>query len=76
MSGIGFAYCLEPLVRNYLDTGALEAVLPDWASEGPSLTMYYPSRRQIPPGLGRLIDLIREDQGLTRLVVAEEAVLL
>ncbi|MGH6773466.1 LysR family transcriptional regulator [Brucella tritici] len=73
LSGIGFAYCLEPLVQNYLDTGALEAVLPDWASEGPPLTMYYPSRRQVPSGLRRLIDIIREDQGLTKLVVAEEA---
>ncbi|PWU72131.1 LysR family transcriptional regulator [Ochrobactrum sp. POC9] len=73
LGGIGFAYCLEPLVQNYLDTGALKAVLPDWASEGPPLTMYYPSRRQVPSGLRRLIDIIREDQGLTKLVVAEEA---
>ena len=72
LGGIGFAYCLEPLVKNYLDAGALEAVLPDWASEGPPLTMYYPSRRQVPSGLRRLIDLIREDQGLAKLVVAEE----
>ncbi|MFQ0815888.1 LysR family transcriptional regulator [Brucella anthropi] len=72
LGGIGFAYCLEPLVQKYIDAGALEAVLPDWASEGPPLTMYYPSRRQVPAGLRRLIDLIREEQGLTKLVVAEE----
>ncbi|NKW79644.1 LysR family transcriptional regulator [Ochrobactrum pecoris] len=73
LGSVGFAYCLEPLVQKYIAKGALEAVLPDWASEGPPLTMYYPSRRQVPAGLRRLIDLIREEQGLTKLVVTEEA---
>lgn len=65
--GIGFAYCLEALVRHDIEAGRLEIVLPEWASEGPPFTIYYPSRRQLPVGLRRLIDLIREEQGLSRL---------
>ncbi|SNY92256.1 transcriptional regulator, LysR family [Cohaesibacter sp. ES.047] len=67
LEGIGFAYCLESRVRNEVATGRLELVMPDWASEGPPFTIYYPSRRQVPPGLHALIDLIREDHGLARL---------
>lgn len=67
LRGIGFAYCLERRVRQEIEAGALEIVLPDWASEGPPFTMYYPSRRQVPPGLRQLVDIIREDQGLPRL---------
>ncbi|MDG4718017.1 MULTISPECIES: LysR family transcriptional regulator [Thalassospira] len=66
--GVGFAYCLELLARSEVDQGTLEIVLPEWASEGPPFTIYYPSRRQVPPGLHELIDIIREDQGLPRLV--------
>jgi len=34
--------------------------MPQWASDGPPFTIYYPSRRQTPPGLRQLIDTIRE----------------
>ncbi|WP_373237171.1 LysR family transcriptional regulator [Cohaesibacter celericrescens] len=70
LSGIGFAYCLEHRVRQEVKQGKLEIVLADWASEGPPFTIYYPSRRQVPSGLHELIDLIREDQGLTRLATS------
>ena len=68
LQGLGFAYCLENRVRDELAEGRLELVMPEWRSEGPPFTIYYPSRRQVPPGLHELIDLIREDHGLTRLV--------
>ncbi|WP_088342742.1 MULTISPECIES: LysR family transcriptional regulator [Rhodomicrobium] len=64
---VGFAYCLERRVSGELASGALELVLPEWASEGPPFTLYYPSRRQTPGGLRSLIDLIREAEGLPRL---------
>lgn len=67
VSGVGFAYCLEHCVRQEVAEGRLEIVLPDWASEGAPFMMYYPSRRQVPPGLHELIELIREEQGLPRL---------
>ena len=67
LQGIGFAYCLKGRVQNEIKDGRLEVVMPDWSSEGPPFTIYYPSRRQVPPGLHELIDLIREDHGLARL---------
>jgi DNA-binding transcriptional LysR family regulator len=67
MRGIGFAYCLERRVQAEIASGALEVVMPRWASDGPPFTIYYPSRRQTPPGLRQLIDTIREAEGLPRL---------
>jgi DNA-binding transcriptional LysR family regulator len=62
--GVGLTYILEVLARREVERGDLEIVLSDWASEGPPLCMYYPSRRQSPPGLRQLIDAIRIDNGL------------
>jgi hypothetical protein len=42
--------------------------MPQWASDGPPFTIYYPSRRQTPPGLRQLIDTIREVEVLPALV--------
>jgi DNA-binding transcriptional LysR family regulator len=69
MRGVGFAYCLERRVRAEIASGALEIVLPEWSSKGPPFTIYYPSRRQTPPGLRQLIDTIREAENLPPLVV-------
>src|SRR5262249_20797965 len=44
MRGIGFAYCLERRVKAEIESGALEIMMPEWASEGPPFTIYYPSR--------------------------------
>ncbi|MGW7775045.1 LysR family transcriptional regulator [Pseudomonas machongensis] len=65
VAGLGLAYCLEMRVREELRSGALEVVMPQWASSDEPLVMYYPSRRQTPPALRQLIELIRADQGLS-----------
>src|SRR5581483_9756637 len=65
---VGFVYCLERRIQAEIDSGVLQVVLPDWWSEGPPLQIYYPSRRQTPPGLRQLIDLIRDAEGLEPLV--------
>lgn len=72
MRGIGFAYCLERRVRAEVASGALEIVMSEWASDGPPFTIYYPSRRQAPPGLRQLINTIREGEGLPELARMEE----
>lgn len=59
LDGIGLAYCLEWRVRDHLASGRLELVMPEWSSMGPPFVMYYPSRRQSPPGLKQLVELIR-----------------
>jgi DNA-binding transcriptional LysR family regulator len=64
IGGVGLAYCLEWRVEEEIRAGLLEIVLPAWASTGPPFAMYYPSRRQPPPGLRQLIDFMRNRCGL------------
>jgi DNA-binding transcriptional LysR family regulator len=64
LAGIGFGYCLKRRIAEEVAAGTLEVMLSEWASEGPPFTIYYPSRRQPPPGLRQLIDLIRKTEGL------------
>jgi DNA-binding transcriptional LysR family regulator len=65
IGGVGLAYCPQWRVEEEVRAGLLEVVLPAWASTGPPFAMYYPSRRQPPPGLRQLIDFIRSRRGLT-----------
>jgi DNA-binding transcriptional LysR family regulator len=67
LQGVGLAYCLERRVEEEIRDGRLEIVLPDWASTGPPLAIYYPSRRQPPPGMRQLINLVRERNALPTL---------
>jgi len=60
LDGLALAYCLEWRVADELRDGRLEQVLPDWASPGAPLCIYYPSRRQPPPGLRQLIEALRQ----------------
>lgn len=57
----GITYCPEERIRQYLDAGRLQVVLPDWAPMEPAYYMYYPGRRQMPPGLRELVDVLRAD---------------
>jgi len=60
IGGAGLSYCLEELARPHLAAGRLEVVLPEWSSVGPPLSIYYSSRRQLPFGVGALIQVIRD----------------
>lgn len=73
LRGAGIAYCLAAHVRAELASGALERVLPEWTSHGPAFHVYYPSRRQVPDALRRLIELARVE--MSRLDEATAAVL-
>ncbi len=42
-----------------LERGELQVALPDWAPIEPAFHIYYPGRRQRPPGLRELIDTLR-----------------
>ena len=61
LSGRGITYCLEERIADYISRGELQVVLPDWAPIEPAFHIYYPGRRQMPPGLRELIDLLRTD---------------
>jgi DNA-binding transcriptional LysR family regulator len=52
---------LERRVEQELRSGLLEIVLPDWSVMGAPFYMYYPSRRQTPPGLQQLIECLRAE---------------
>ena len=64
IDGLGLAYVLERRVQEEIERGALEVVLPDWASSGPGFYAYFASRRQNEPGLRPLIEMIRMREGL------------
>lgn len=55
----GIMYCLEGRVEQYLQQGKLQVVLPEWAPVEPAFYIYYPGRRQMPPGLRELIDILK-----------------
>lgn len=63
VDGLGLAYVLERRVREEIERGQLEVVLPDWASTGPGFYVYFASRRQNEPGLRPLIEMIRAGEG-------------
>jgi len=64
IDGVGLAYVLERRALEEVARGALEIVLPDWASTGPGFCAYYASRKQTQPGLRQLIDMVRRREGL------------
>lgn len=61
MADRGITYCLEERVRAHLARGELQIVLPDWCPVEPAFYLYYPGRRQMPPGLRELVDLFRAE---------------
>ncbi|WP_448953302.1 LysR family transcriptional regulator [Labrys neptuniae] len=66
-AGLGLAYVLEARVAAELAEGSLEITLADLASDGDPFHMYYSSRRHNHPALRTLINIIRVQNGLTRL---------
>ena len=56
---VGLAYMDEDKAEPYLASGALVRVLEDWCQPFPGFFLYYPSRRQQPPALSALIDVLR-----------------
>lgn len=50
----------EGAIKPYVERGDPQLVLTDWAKTGLWLHLYYSSRRQLPPGIRLLADLIRE----------------
>ncbi len=61
LADCGIFYAPEDRVVDHVLRGDLEIVLPEWTSIGHPFYIYYPSRRQMPPGLREFIDLLREE---------------
>ena len=59
VAGGGIVSLFEDWLRPALDSGALEAVLPDWWQSFSGPFLYYSGRRLLPPPLRAFIDFIR-----------------
>ena len=59
LDGVGLACTLEDTVADDLAAGRLLRVLEDWCRPFPGFFLYYPGRRQVPPALRVLIDMLR-----------------
>src|SRR6202042_1311830 len=58
VDGLGIAYTIEAYAEPFLRSGQLVRVLEDWSPTIEGLFLYYPGRRQVPPALRALIDMI------------------
>jgi DNA-binding transcriptional LysR family regulator len=59
IDGVGLAFLGEDLAAPHLASGALLRVLEPWCQPYPGFFLYYPSRRQQPPALAALINVLR-----------------
>ncbi|MCG6924112.1 MAG: LysR family transcriptional regulator [Acidobacteria bacterium] len=59
LDGVGIAFTFEEQVAPLLAKRRLVRVLEDWCPPFPGYFIYYPSRRQQPPGLSALIEALR-----------------
>jgi DNA-binding transcriptional LysR family regulator len=59
LDGVGLAFVSEEHAAPHLANGALVRVLEDWCPPFPGFFLYYPSRRQHPAALTRLIETLR-----------------
>jgi DNA-binding transcriptional LysR family regulator len=59
LAGLGLAYLPEDQVRTDVAEGRLVQVLNDWCPPFSGYHLYYPSRRQLTPAFGLLVDALR-----------------
>jgi DNA-binding transcriptional LysR family regulator len=59
LAGQGLAYLSDPATVEHIAADRLVATLEDWSPAYPGLSLYYPSRRNMPARLRAFIDLIR-----------------
>jgi DNA-binding transcriptional LysR family regulator len=62
LDGVGFWAIFEGYVREDIAQGRLTSVLEDWLPGFPGPSLYYPSRRHIPPPLRAFIDFIHAER--------------
>ena len=58
-AGAGLAYLLEDQVKPLIADGRLVRVLGDGCALFPGCHLYYPSRRQLSPAFGLLVEALR-----------------
>ncbi|WP_428426002.1 LysR family transcriptional regulator [Pararhizobium sp.] len=61
LSGIGLVYLFEDVVEEHLRSGRLVRVLETFCKPFTGYSIYYPSRRQMPPALAAFIEALRSN---------------
>ncbi len=59
LAGTGLAYLLEDIVEEHLRSGRLVRVLDDYCKPFAGYSIYYPTRRQMPPALSVFVEALR-----------------
>lgn len=59
IDGVGLAFVSDERIAPHLESGDLIRVLDDWCQPFPGFFLYYPSRRQQPPALAALIQILK-----------------
>jgi DNA-binding transcriptional LysR family regulator len=59
-AGLGVLHMFEGFLAPAIAAGRLEEVLGAWSDRFPGPVLYFPSRRQMPPGLRRFVDFVKE----------------
>jgi DNA-binding transcriptional LysR family regulator len=59
VAGLGLACVFEDQIREHVADGRLIRVLADWCPPFPGYHLYYPSRRQLTPAFGLLVEALR-----------------
>jgi DNA-binding transcriptional LysR family regulator len=62
VDGLGLAYTLETSADIFIRSGHLVRVLEDWSPAFDGMYLYYPGKRQVPPALRALIDMVKTSQ--------------
>jgi DNA-binding transcriptional LysR family regulator len=62
IQGLGLIHGFEGFMAPALASGALELVLEDWAVRFPGPSLYYPSRRHMPPPLRAFVDFLQQER--------------
>jgi DNA-binding transcriptional LysR family regulator len=70
--GLGLAYVAETSAQRFVEAGALEVVLDDWAPQVPGSFLYFPSRAQASPTLRAFIDCAKAEREAVRPGAHEE----
>ena len=60
LAGSGVIHLFEGMLREHLDSGALEPVLEPWWQEFQGPFLYYPGRRHLPAPLRAFVDFLKE----------------
>jgi DNA-binding transcriptional LysR family regulator len=59
VAGVGVIHLFEGMLRQQLDSGALEPILEPWWQRFPGPFLYYPGRRHLPAPLRLFVDFVK-----------------